>query len=282
MKIAIASGKGGTGKTLFSVSFAKHLLSKGISLTLVDCDVEEPNAHLFFPELNYQQEPVTTPIPQVDESRCTNCGVCSEACAFNALLVLKKVAVVYNHLCHSCGVCKRVCPEDAISYVPYEVGWLEHSVAPPLHFTQGKLKIGEASGVPIIKKAKLNAVPTDLLIFDSPPGISCPVVTTLEGMDFVILITEPTPFGLHDLKLAVELVRTYSIPFGVVINQVGIGDQRVQEYCQKDGISILAEIPHHRGIATGYAEGKDLLESYPQIKHQLEALYVHLREYLNP
>lgn len=238
-KIAVLSGKGGTGKTTVSSNLAK--IQKSI---YVDCDVEEPNGYLFLkPEVEKVKD-VNVMIPSIDYDKCTLCGECTKACRFGALMRLTKKILVFDHLCHSCGACYEICPYNAIKEIPKKIGVVRVGRSDDIDFIDGKLNIGEASGVPIIKEIKDLIKETDKnVIIDSPPGTSCSVIHSVEGSDYCLLVTEPTPYGLHDLKLAVELVKELHLPFAVIINKSGESDSIIEDYCNKENISVIAKIP---------------------------------------
>ena len=264
MRIAVASGKGGTGKTTVAANLAYVASRNGQSVVYLDCDVEEPNGRIFLkPEITHSG-PVNTLIPQVDEAACTLCGKCAEICQYSAIAHLGKKVLVFPELCHACGGCFLVCPEDAITEVPRELGRLETGRADPIQFVQGTLNVGEAMSPPVIKAVKAAAPEVDLVITDVPPGTSCPVIASIRDCVFVLLVTEPTPFGLNDLKLAVEMVRALELPFGVVINRADLGDRGVHLYCQREGIKVLAEIPDDRRVAEAYSRGELLCEALPE------------------
>jgi len=256
MRIAVASGKGGTGKTTVATNLA-HVASLGDqTVAYVDCDVEEPNGHLFLNPEWLTRKPVTRPVPQVDESKCTQCGNCNEICQFSAIVPLGVTVLVYPELCHGCGGCAWVCPTNAITEIQKEIGVLEMGWSDMVQFNRGLLHIGEAMSPPLIHQVKAAPPKTDITILDAPPGTSCPAIETVRNTDFVLLVTEPTPFGLNDLKLAVEMVRALKLPLGVVINRAGMGDRHTWDYCQASRIPILAEIPDDRQIAEAYSRGQ--------------------------
>ncbi|MGC8642063.1 MAG: ATP-binding protein, partial [Isosphaeraceae bacterium] len=260
MILAVASGKGGTGKTTVSVNLARVLDS---AVQLVDCDVEEPNDHLFLKGSRLQTTPVTVPIPQVDESLCDGCGECGKFCAYHAIVSFGATPLVFPEMCHGCGGCARVCPQRAIREIDKHIGVVEMTRAGNINLIQGRLDVGNVLTPALIHAVKA-CLQDDLpAILDAPPGTSCPVVTTLRGTDFVVLVTEPTPFGFHDLQLAVDMVRELRIPFGVVVNRVGIGDDRVHAYCNEQNIPVLLEIPDDRRIAEVYSRGELIVESLP-------------------
>ncbi|MBN2186229.1 MAG: ATP-binding protein [Dehalococcoidia bacterium] len=263
MVISVASGKGGTGKTLVATNLALTLSDKG-KVQLLDCDVEEPNVHIFLHSDMNQSQPVLIPIPEIDEAKCTYCGKCAEICAYNAIAVVKNKVLVFPELCHGCGACSYLCPESAISEKGREIGVVERASLGNLELVQGRLTVGEAMAPPIIREVKGHIDPTSTVIIDVPPGTSCPVIESVKGSDFCLLVTEPTPFGLSDFSLAVEVVRKLGIPCGVVINRDGVGDDKVEKYCQEQGIPILLKIPLDRNIAMLYSKGIPLIEGMPR------------------
>lgn len=272
MVISVASGKGGTGKTTIATSLA---LSLG-NTQLLDCDVEEPNAHIFLERRHERSEIVSIPIPEIDYARCDFCGECAKICAYNALAVLKDRVLVFPHLCHGCGGCSLLCPQEAISEINKEIGIVEESVTPQLQFIRGLLNIGEAMAPPLVRAVKEGIDTEKTVVIDAPPGTSCPVIEAVKGSDFCVLVTEPTPFGLNDLTLAVEVVRKLKIPFGVVINRADLGDKKVEEYCRNENIKVLMRIPFDRKIAVAYSKGIPLVkvdEGYlAQFKEMFESI----------
>jgi len=251
MIISIASGKGGTGKTTIATNLA---LSLG-EAQLIDCDVEEPNANIFLNAKIKEREDISVSIPEIDKTECDFCGKCSDFCAYNALAVVPSDVLVFPELCHSCGGCELVCPQNAVSWRERVVGKVEHGMAEGIDFYHGLLNVGEIQAIPVIKALKRKVDKSKNVILDAPPGTSCPVVETVGGSDYCILVTESTPFGLHDLKLAVDVVRHLYIPFGVIINRDGIGDKKVELYCQNEKIPVLMKIPHSEEIAQLYSKG---------------------------
>ena len=263
MVISVASGKGGTGKTLVATSLALALSDKD-KVQLLDCDVEEPNAHIFLSSAMNQSQPVFLPIPKVDETKCTYCGKCAEVCAYNAIAVIKEKVLIFPELCHGCGACSYLCPESAITEEGKEIGVVEKGSLGNMEFIQGRLGIGEIAAPAIIREVKKHIDPTSVVIIDVSPGTSCPVVEAVKDSDFCLLVTEPTPFGLNDLSLAVEVVRKLDIPCGVVINRGGVGDEKVEQYCHEQDIPVLLRIPLDRNIASLYSKGIPLIEGIPE------------------
>ena len=259
MIIAIASGKGGTGKTTLAVNLSRIVTGP---IRLLDCDVEAPNAHLFLPGPISTTQDISVPVPQVDEARCDACGVCSRFCQFQAIAVLRK-AMVFSELCHSCGGCARICPQGALTEIQRCIGVIEVRQYRNINLLQGRLDIGVAMAPPLIRAVQAQgqkAAPMPIII-DAPPGTSCPVVAAIKGADCVILVTEPTPFGLHDLKLAVAMMSHLKLPYAVVVNRAGIGDDRVHQFCRQQNIPILLEIPDDRSLAEAYSRGELVVDS---------------------
>ncbi len=281
MIIAIASGKGGTGKTTVATSLAMSLSDTGRSVFYLDCDVEAPNAHLFLQPAFEQRKEVALLIPQVDDDRCNGCGRCAEVCQYHAIVVLGGKTLVFPEMCHGCGSCTLVCPEKAISEIPETLGILEGgSVDGGIQFSRGVLNVGEPMAVPVIHQLKKwrNFQSTDTVILDAPPGASCPVVESLRGADFVLLVTEPTPFGLHDLRLAVKLTHEIGVPAGVIVNRDGIGDTGVDAYCIEAELPVLMRIPFAREIGEGIAQGKLLIEIRPEYREQFRQLHTRIEK----
>ncbi len=277
MVIAIASGKGGTGKTTVAVNLAAALERP---VRLLDCDVEEPNCHVFLGAEVETSEPVGVPVPVVDEEACTACGACSEICQYNAIVSLKTKPLVFPELCHGCGGCARVCPEGAITETDREIGVVESGASGQVDFVQGRMNLGEPMAPPLIRAVKRHLRPEAINLLDCPPGTACPMITAVRGADFVLLVTEPTPFGLHDLRLAVETVRLLELPFGVVVNRAGLGDGRVYDYCREEGAAVLLEIPDDRRVAEAYSRGELAMEAAPALRPALVRLFETVSERL--
>lgn len=274
MIISIASGKGGTGKTTVATNLALSLNNT----QLMDCDVEEPNSHIFIkPEIENIKK-AYIPVPKIDESICDYCGKCAEICAYNAIAVISKKVLVFDQLCHGCGGCALLCPKKAISEESREIGVVEIGSRGDLQFVHGKLNIGETMAPPLIRTVKQYINPTRLVVIDAPPGTSCPVIETIKESDFCVLVTEPTPFGLNDLILAVETLRKISIPFGVVVNRFDIGDQKVADYCLKNTIRILMSIPFDIETARAYSKGQAMVEAFPERKKYFQELFERIQD----
>ncbi|MDP8218290.1 MAG: ATP-binding protein [Candidatus Theseobacter exili] len=269
MIISVASGKGGTGKTTVATSLALSLSNA----QLLDCDVEEPNAHIFTKPEVTGTKPVFIPVPEVDETLCSFCGKCQEVCVYNAIAVIKDHVLVFSELCHGCGSCTYFCPFGAIKEVNREVGVVDVGTSGELHTVTGRLHVGEAMAPPVIKEVKKCIDPEKTIIIDAPPGTSCPVIAAITGSDYCILVTEPTPFGFHDLLLAVDVLREMAIPFGVVINRSDLGDGKTTDYCRIEQIPVLMEIPFSKEIAMAYSEGKPVVNAFPEYKNMFLNMY---------
>jgi MinD superfamily P-loop ATPase len=268
MILSIASGKGGTGKTTVAVNMALSLKD----VQLLDCDVEEPNVHLLLhPEIN-EERPVYVSTPQVNEELCDHCGKCSEFCEFNALFVTPEKVLVFTELCHSCGGCLLVCPKNAITEKNVQIGVIKKGVTEGVELVYGELNVGEPMSVPVIKGVKKQIKSSKTVIIDSPPGASCPVVESVYGSDYCLLVSEPTPFGLHDLKIMVQVLEKLKIPFGVIVNRAGIGDRKTYDFCEEKGVPILLEIPFQRKIAELYSRGIPFVEEMPEWKRKFQLL----------
>lgn len=257
MIISVASGKGGTGKTTFATNLVSAL---GSSAQLLDCDVEEPNAHLFLHPEILSSETIYTFVPEIDHDNCSRCRNCSDICRFSAVTVVGEKVLVFPELCHGCGGCQEVCENGAILAGKRELGVVEVGRSGEIGFAHGRLRIGEAMAPPLIRAVRQQTVAGIDNIIDAPPGTSCPVIASMRGADFVVLVTEPTPFGLHDLTLAVEAVKVLGIPCGLVINRSDLGDNQVLEYAEREGLPVLLEIPFDRNIAEAYSRGLLLVD----------------------
>jgi len=282
MILTVASGKGGTGKTTVAVSLALSLAEFTKPL-LLDCDVEEPNAALFLKPAIEERREVGQMIPEVDLEKCTYCGRCAEVCQYNAIAVVMQKVLIFPELCHGCGSCTLNCPTAAIHEVLDVTGTIERASDGPVEFAQGTMDVGKPMAVPIIRQLKRWVIPPDHgsrpVILDAPPGTACPVVESMRGAGFVLLVTEPTPFGLHDLRLAVEVARDeMGLPVGVVVNRDGVGDQGVDVYCDAKDIPILMRIPLDRRIAEAYSEGTSLVEALPDHRKQFQNLYAAIEQ----
>lgn len=274
MIISIASGKGGTGKTSVAVNMAVSI----DNVQLLDCDVEEPNAHLLLHPKISHTEPIYVFVPVVNEKLCNHCGKCAEFCQYNAIFVSSEKVLVFPELCHSCGGCTLLCPEKAIAEEKHRIGTLKRGSVKDFELVYGELKVGEPMAVPIIKEVKRCIVKRKNVILDSPPGTSCPVVETVKGSDFCVLVTEPTPFGLHDLKITVQVLEDMAVPFGVVVNRAGIGDRKVYEYCREKSIPLLLEIPFQRKIAELYSRGIPFSTEMLEWKEKFQTLFDEIRK----
>ena len=272
MIISIASGKGGTGKTTVATSLALSLSNAQI----LDCDVEEPNSHIFIKPENASKEFVSIPVPQINKEKCDYCGRCQEVCAYNAIAVIKKDVLVFSELCHGCGSCAYFCSQNAIQEVEKQIGVVEFGENNGLQFAYGKLNIGEAMAPPLIRAVKKHIDPSRIAIIDAPPGTSCPVIESIRESDFCILVTEPTPFGLNDLTLAVEVLFKLKISFGVIINRSDLGDDKTDRFCKEQNIPVLMRIPFQRKIAEGYSKGKTIVETLPEYKGMFQEMFRNL------
>jgi len=277
MKIAIASGKGGTGKTTIATNLAVSLSQRGQRVQYLDCDAEEPNGHIFLKPEVETSEDVTVGVPEVDMDKCTGCGKCGQLCQYSAIICLKDKPMVFEQLCHSCGGCMAICPEGAIVEKQRKIGVAEFGKSNGMYFGHGKLNIGAIQTPALIRYVKQKAINDGLTILDVPPGTSCPVIEAIKASDFVLLVTEPTPFGLNDLELAVGMVRELKLPFAVAINRSDIGDDAVVKYCQKENIEVMLEIPNDRKIAESYSRGVMIVEALPDYKQKFLKLYEDIK-----
>lgn len=273
MIISIASGKGGTGKTTIATSLALSL----DNVQLLDCDVEEPNAHIFIKPVIEKEESVYIPVPEINEEKCRPCRECKNACMYNAIAVLGESVLVFPELCHGCGACAYVCPSKAIKEINMKIGVIEIGRKEQLDFVYGKLDIGKAMAPPVIRAVKEKIDSQKTVIVDAPPGTSCPVIAAMQNSDYCILVTEPTPFGLHDLKLAVEVVEKLSIPCGVVINRSDLGNDETVIFCRKQNIPILMQIPFNKEIAVAYSKGIPIIEAIPKFKEEFQDIFKNIQ-----
>jgi len=273
MNIAIASGKGGTGKTTVAVNLALSLED----VQLIDCDVEEPNSNLFLNIKLEKLEEVSIPVPVIDPEKCNHCGICAKLCEYNAIASIPGETMVFKELCHGCGLCMRACPQGAIHEEDRTIGIIEGGKN-DIEFLRGLLNIGEAMSTPLIKRLKERINEEKTTILDVPPGAACPVIEALSSVDYCILVTEPTPFGLYDLRIAVELCRNLGIPFGVIINRDGIGNQETAEFCSSEKIPVLLRIPQDRRIAELYSEGIPFVNEMPEWREKLSRLYGEIKD----
>ena len=268
MRVCLASGKGGTGKTLLATNLADHLARHFKGVNYLDADVEEPNGFLFLkPEVDGVVR-VAVSVPTLKNESCSACGVCADFCAFNALVAVDKGILVFNELCHSCGGCQLVCPEKALTERLREVGTLRRGRRDKLSCSDGRLDVGEPRAVPVIESLLERSGDDKLTIIDAPPGTACNATAVVGRCDFVILVTEPTPFGLHDLRLAVEMCRLLEKPAVAVINRSDLGDDAVRRYLSESGVRIIAELPFERGIADAYAAG-ELAAAHSEALHRV-------------
>ena len=275
--IAVASGKGGTGKTTIAANLACWVARLGGAVQYLDCDVEEPNGHIFLKPKIDVSEAVTVDVPQVDLKRCTGCGKCGEICQYSAIICIKENVLTFEQLCHSCGGCMRVCPADAIRLKPLNIGDIEFGKAGEINFVHGRLRIGHVRTPSLIKEVKKHIKQDCLAIIDVPPGTSCPVVEAVKGTDFVLLVTEPTPFGLNDLKLAVDLVRKMKLPFAVVINRYDIGNEEVEKYCEAENIDVIMKLPDDRRIAEAYSTGRIIVDVLSEYRKEFSELHEYIK-----
>jgi MinD superfamily P-loop ATPase len=281
MIVAIASGKGGTGKTTIATNLVISLKDER-PVQLMDCDVEEPNSHLFLkPEFQYTED-VMLPIPSINLDKCTHCGTCVEKCAYNALADIGKKILVFEQLCHGCGGCSLLCPTGAITETSKKIGLVIGGSAKSIDFVRGILEVGSVLAPPVIKKAKAHIQKDAVVIIDVPPGTSCPMINAVSGADFCIMVTEPTPFGLNDLKLAVDVVRELKIPFGVIVNRSGMSDICIEDYLLSENIPLLMKIPFDRRYAACYAEGKLLVGEFAELKQDFKDLWETIERRVKP
>ena len=281
IRIAVASGKGGTGKTTVATNLATMLAGNGERVLYADCDVEEPNGHIFLKPTINKSTSVGVLIPEIDISKCTGCKKCGEICQFSAIICIDKEVLTFPELCHSCGACAFICPEGAITEVQREIGEIEQGTSDGIGFIHGIMKIGEAMSAPLIHAVKEILSNEGIAILDAPPGTSCPVIEAVKETDFVLLVTEPTPFGLNDLILAVEMARALDLEFGLVINRCDVGNDEVRRYSERERIPLLLEIPDDRRIAEAYSHGRMAVDAIPEYKEVFSGLWSKIVERVN-
>lgn len=281
MQIAIASGKGGTGKTTISSNLANIISKSGKTVRYIDCDVEEPNGHLFLnPEIETKKSAGIL-VPTIDSEKCTGCGLCAKICQYKAIAVLGKKVLVFGEMCHGCGGCYEVCPVNAITEVKREIGVVEIGKSSKILFTHGKLNIGEAMSPPLIRDVKKELNTSEINIVDVPPGTSCPVITSISNSDYVVLVTEPTPFGLNDLGLAIDMVKELKLPFGIVVNRHESDNLSARVYCKDRKVPLIAEIPDDRRVAVAYSNGKMASNEIPEFDNHFKTLLKSIQKEMN-
>jgi MinD superfamily P-loop ATPase len=271
--ITVASGKGGTGKTTVAVNLALSLKN----VQLLDCDVEEPNSHILLHPRIREIRPVTTKVPAISEELCVYCGKCAKFCAYNALFVAPKTVMVFPELCHSCGGCTLICPKNAITEKERQIGVIKKGNANGVELVYGELNVGEAMAVPLIRAVKNQMNNQKTVIIDAPPGTACSLVSTVHKTDYCILVTEPTPFGLHDLKITIQVLKNLDVPMGVIVNRAGVGDRKVYDYCKKENIPLLMEIPFDKKIAELYSRGVPFVSEMPDWKKKFQKIVDTIR-----
>jgi MinD superfamily P-loop ATPase len=277
LRIAVASGKGGTGKTTVATNLAWIASKNPSRVAYLDCDVEEPNGAIFLHPDIEDTRPVCIPVPRLDSSLCDGCGLCGQICQYSAVVCISAKVLLFPELCHGCAGCRLVCPTAAIGESRREIGRLEIGRAGRILFAQGLLNVGEAMSPPVIRELIAQSPESDLTLIDAPPGTSCPVIESVRDADFVLLVTEPTPFGLNDLKLAVEMVRALDLPFAVVVNRFDMGDEQTRSYCRSEGIDIVAEIPDDRRVAEAYSRGELACTACPEYGAVFDRLFLTVR-----
>ncbi|NLD92104.1 MAG: P-loop NTPase [Fibrobacter sp.] len=278
MKIAVASGKGGTGKTTISTNLALYLCEESNKVVYLDCDVEEPNGHLFLRPVLGEKITTSIPVPVIDSSKCNACGECVRFCEYKALVRLGKDVMLFPELCHGCGGCTLVCPNNAIQEQPREIGFVESGTSEKIGFVHGRLNIGEAMSPPLIRAVLRQTRSNDINIIDAPPGTSCPVIASIRDVDFIVLVTEPTPFGLNDLGLALDMVKVLGIPHGVVVNRAEDDNRDAEDFCEKQNVAILTKIQDDRRIAECYSKGEMILKGVPDVKKNFGELWNAIRK----
>jgi MinD superfamily P-loop ATPase len=272
VRVGIASGKGGTGKTTVATNLARVATMEGLGVLYLDCDVEEPNGQIFLKTEERWRHPVTLPVPRVDAETCDLCGRCGDICRFSAIVPIGERVLVFPQLCHSCGGCRLACPLQAITEVPREVGILTGGRLNGTEYLQGLLNVGEAMSPPVIRALKAVAPQAELVIVDAPPGTSCPMVEAVQGCDRVLVVTEPTPFGQHDLGLALDTIETLGIRCDVVVNRSGANDGATGDLCRDRGVDIIAELPDRRAVAEAYSRGELAVDADPEFRRRFISL----------
>ncbi len=272
LTVAVASGKGGTGKTTISASLVLAAAEVGYKVTYMDCDVEEPNGHIFLKPRIERRYKIGVPVPVVDPEKCTACGVCGEICQFSAIICINKNVLTFEQMCHGCGGCTLVCPASAITEKSRDIGVIEAGRADGVDFLHGSLNVGEAMSPPLIKAVRSAGQNSGLHIVDAPPGTSCPVITAIKNVDFVLLVTEPTPFGLNDLGIAVDMIKEVGIPHAVVVNRYDPAFTMARDFCKERNIKILAEIPDDRRVAEAYSRGRLPYSAVPGYRDRFKNL----------
>lgn len=277
MKVAIASGKGGTGKTTIATNLAVFLGEKALEVVYLDCDVEEPNGHLFLlPSINNREE-ASIPVPVIDEATCNACGECVRFCQFKALVRLGKTVMVFPELCHGCGGCGMLCPRQAITEKKRVVGVVETGdTGRKVAFVHGRLNVGEAMSPPLIRCVLKQAPGEVITVIDAPPGTSCPVITTVRNADFMVLVTEPTPFGINDLALALDMVNELKVPCGIVVNRAEKDNHDVEEFCSRRGVPVIGTVPDRRDVAEAYSRGMLALEAVPELSMNFKEIWENI------
>jgi len=273
--LALASGKGGTGKTTLAVALALCAKEK---VCFLDCDVEAPNAHFFLPVTEVAEEEVSVLVPEVDDGLCDHCGICAKFCRFGALAVMPKKTLIFEELCHGCGGCVKVCPRKALREKAHVVGKISSGRSGRIEFHQGRLRVGVPMAPPIIRALRKKASPDHTVVIDGPPGAACSLMVATQGADFVLLVAEPTPFGVHDLEIAAAAIRSRGLLCGVAINRSGSRDELLENFCRKENLPVLIRIRESARIAEAGARGHTLLDARPELRPEFEALWKSLQK----
>lgn len=276
MLVTIASGKGGTGKTTVAVNLAVTAAAAGLPVTLLDCDAEDPDCHIFLRPEGLTLEPFAVEVPAFARDLCDFCGRCGEVCRFNAVAALKDDVLIFPEVCHGCGGCWEICPRGALKPAPRVVGEIRRGSARGVAFVEGRLTVGERTPVPIIREVKRRAAKDGLTIADAPPGTACPMVAAARGSDVVLLVTEPTPFGLYDLKLAAAVARELGLSRAVFVNRAGEGEEELRAYCAAEGLEIWGTLPDDRRAAEVYAGAGLIVDELPRYRRVFEDLLARL------